>query len=87
MSDKTQFPMLKWAQRKDRLFITIMVVHTKKPLVEIDGKKLKYNGTDGKINYAFEIQLFGEIDKDVYTELYNKVNKLSAKVTELIENL
>ena len=64
MSASTQFPMLKWAQRKDRLFVTIMVIHTAKPLVEIDGKKLKYHGTDGKINYAFEIELFGEIDKE-----------------------
>ena len=61
---KTQFPILKWAQRKDRLFITINVVHSKKPSIEIDGKKMKYHGTDGTVNYAFEIELFDEIDKD-----------------------
>ena len=64
MSSNTQFPILRWAQRKDKLFITISVVHTKKPLVEINGKKMKYSGTDGKINYAFEIELFDEIDKE-----------------------
>ena len=39
MTSKTQFPILKWAQRKDKLFITINVVHSKKPTIEIDGKK------------------------------------------------
>ena len=64
MASKTQFPIIKWAQRKDKLFITINVVHSKKPSVEIDGKKMKYQGTDGNINYAFEIELFDEIDKE-----------------------
>ena len=55
MSSNTQFPILKWAQRKDKLFITIMVVHTKKPSVDIiEGKTLKYSGTDGTKNYSFE---------------------------------
>ena len=61
---KTQFPILKWAQRKDKLFITINVVHSKKPTIEIDGKKMKYQGTDGNINYSFDIELYDEIDKE-----------------------
>ena len=64
MSSKTQFPVIKWAQRKDKLFITINVVHSKKPTIEIEGKKMKYQGTDGNINYAFEIELYDEIDKE-----------------------
>lgn len=64
-NDKVQFPILKWAQRKDRLFITINVVHTQKPIVEIiEGKKLKYSGTDGATNYAFEIEFYDEVVKD-----------------------
>ena len=64
MATKTQFPILKWAQRKDKLFITINVVHTKKPTIEIEGKKMKYQGTDGTINYSFDIELYDEIDKE-----------------------
>ena len=65
MSSNTQFPILKWAQRKDKLFITIMVVHTKKPSVDIvEGKTLNYSGTDGTKNYSFEIELFDEVLKD-----------------------
>jgi len=64
MSAKTQFPILKWAQRKDKLYVTINVVHSKKPTIEIEGKKFKYQGTDGHINYEFNIELFDEIDKE-----------------------
>ena len=64
MASKTQFPILKWAQRKDKLFITINVVHSKKPTIEIEGKKMKYQGTDGNINYSFDIELYDEIDKE-----------------------
>ncbi len=64
-STGSQFPILKWAQRKDRLYLTIMVVHTKKPTIDIiDGKTLKYSGTDGQKNYAFEIELFDEVLKE-----------------------
>ena len=59
-----QFPTLKWAQRKDKLYITINVVHSKKPTIEIKGKKMKYEGTDGTKNYSFEIELYDEIDKE-----------------------
>ena len=62
---KTQFPMIKWAQRKDKLFITISVVHSKKPIVDLtDGKRIKYQGTDGTVNYAFDIELYDEISKE-----------------------
>jgi prostaglandin-E synthase len=62
---KTQFPMIKWAQRKDKLFITISVVHSKKPVVDLtDGKRIKYQGTDGTRTYKFDIELYDEIIKE-----------------------
>ena len=65
MTEKTQYPILKWAQRKDKLFITINVVHSKKPIIDLtDGKRIKYKGTDGKTNYEFDIELFDEIVKE-----------------------
>jgi len=64
-TQKNQIPIIKWAQRKDRLFITINVVHSKKPILDLtDGKKLKYQGTDGTINYAFELEFYEEILKE-----------------------
>lgn len=64
MSTTTKFPILKWSQRKDKLFITIQVVHTKKPTIEIEGNKMTYKGEDDKTKYAFEIFLYDEIDKE-----------------------
>lgn len=62
---KAKFPILKWAQRKDKLFITICVVHSKKPIVDLtDGKRIKYQGTDGTTNFAFDIELYDEIVKE-----------------------
>ena len=61
---KKQFPTLKWAQRKDKLYLTINVVHSKKPTIEIKGKKTKYEGTDGTKNYSFDIELYDEIDTE-----------------------
>ena len=59
-----QFPTLKWAQRKDKLYLTINVIHSKTPTIEIKGKKMKYEGTDGTKNYSFDIELFDEIDTE-----------------------
>ena len=65
MEQKTQFPITKWAQRKDYLLVTINVVPVKPPTVDIiDGKKLKYAGSDGTTNFAFEIELFDEVVKE-----------------------
>ncbi len=36
---KTQFPLIKWAQKKDRLCITISVVHSKKQIVVLTTEK------------------------------------------------
>ena len=65
IEEKSQYPILKWAQRKDKIFLTINVVHDKKPIIDLtDGKRIKYKGTDGKINYAFDIEFFDEIVKE-----------------------
>ena len=62
---KSKFPIIKWAQRKDKLFLTICVVHSKKPVVDLtDGKRIKYQGTDGSVNYSFDIELYDEIVKE-----------------------
>ena len=65
METATQFPIIKWAQRKDRLYITIDVVHSEKPTIEIiEGTKLKYLGMSGSKKYAFEIELHDEVVKE-----------------------
>ena len=58
-------PKIKWAQRKEKLFITVDVVGVKNPQIDIvDGKTLKFHGTDETHKYAFEIELFDEVIKE-----------------------
>ncbi len=41
--DKTTIPQIKWAQRKDKVFITIDVVDVKNPKIDIqDNHILKF---------------------------------------------
>ena len=58
-------PIIKWAQRKKKVFITIDAVEVKNPLIDIvDGKVLKFEGTDFNHKYAFEIELYDEVVKE-----------------------
>jgi cytosolic prostaglandin-E synthase len=58
-------PIIKWAQRKNKVFITIDVVEVKNPSIDlVDGKVLKFEGTDNNHKYAFEIELYDEVVKE-----------------------
>ena len=64
-STNITIPKIKWAQRKDKLFITIDVVGVKTPQIDIvDGRTLKFQGTDETHKYAFELELFEEVVKE-----------------------
>jgi prostaglandin-E synthase len=62
----TQIPNIKWAQRKDRIFITIDVINMKSPLIDIvDGRTLKFSGTgENKASYAFDLKFYDEVNKE-----------------------
>jgi prostaglandin-E synthase len=58
-------PQIKWAQRKDKLFVTIDVVEVKNPQIDIvDGRLLKFQGSDSNHAYGFEIELYDEVLKE-----------------------
>jgi prostaglandin-E synthase len=58
-------PQIKWAQRKDKLFVTIDVVEVKNPQIDIiDGRLLKFQGSDSNHTYDFEIELYDEVLKE-----------------------
>ena len=58
-------PSIKWAQRKDRLFITIDVVEVKNPEIDIvDGRTLIFRGTDNTRSYGFSLDLYEEVVKE-----------------------
>lgn len=56
---------VKWAQRKDKVFLTIDAVEITNPEIDIiDGKVLKFQGADKKNKYAFEIEFYDEVVKE-----------------------
>ncbi len=61
----TKIPTIKWAQRKDRLFIKIDVVEVQNPKIEIvNGTTLTFQGSDKTIKYALDLELYGEVEVD-----------------------
>jgi hypothetical protein len=58
-------PQLKWAQRKDKVFITFDLVEVQDPKIDIvDGKLLKFSGSDKNHTYSLELELCEEISKE-----------------------
>jgi|TARA_B110000914_G_C15370580_1_gene402982 hypothetical protein len=58
-------PTIKWAQRKDCLFVTIELLEVKNPIIEItDDNKLKFNGSSDGINYSLEMELFEKVNRE-----------------------
>ena len=58
-------PQLKWAQRKDKVYITFDLFEVQNPQIDIvDGKVLKFSGTDKNHTYSLELEFFEEISKE-----------------------
>jgi len=58
-------PQLKWAQRKDKVYITFDLIEVQDPKIDIvDGKVLKFSGSDKNHSYALELELYEEISKE-----------------------
>jgi prostaglandin-E synthase len=65
MQKKAANPQLKWAQRKDKVYITFDLIEVQDPQIDIiDGKVLKFSGSDNNHTYSLELELFEEISKE-----------------------
>merc|ERR1712065_104451 len=63
MSDETVHAPIKWAQRKDRVFVTLGVQDVTGETISLTETKLSFSGTDGSgVGYATDIEFFEEID-------------------------
>ena len=58
-------PNLKWAERKDKLFVTIELIEVKDAKIDlVNESRLTFSGTsEGKL-YSLDIELFGEVNKE-----------------------
>lgn len=65
MEKKAANPQLKWAQRKDKVYITFDLIEVQDPQIDIiDEKILKFSGSDKNHTYALELEFFEEISKE-----------------------
>lgn len=48
---------VKWAQRKDSLYVTISLADVKDSKIELSEKKIVFKGTSEKKDYALELDL------------------------------
>lgn len=62
--NSTNNPNFKWAERKDKLYITIQLNDVKDTKIDItEDSRLLFSGvSDGK-QYSLDLELFGEVDK------------------------
>ncbi|CAD8085250.1 unnamed protein product [Paramecium primaurelia] len=58
---KTINPIVKWAQRKDNIFLTVEARDLKDEKVELTSTSLKFSANAEGVNYAFEINFYAEI--------------------------
>merc|ERR550514_887385 len=71
-------PAVKWAQREDKLFLTIELTDVKDEAITLTPEgKFTFAGKGGPTGqeYGFELELYGEIDVDGSSRLIN-ANKL-----------
>jgi prostaglandin-E synthase len=65
VTTNAMIPNIKWAQRKDKLFITIDATEVKDPKIDIlDGRILKFEGSNSEHVYSLEIELYDEVVKE-----------------------
>lgn len=72
-------PLVQWAQRKDKVFLTIMVEDCKSPSIDISASKLSFKGKSKSKDYEVELEFNKEVDpekskqritgRDIYFEL------------------
>ena len=65
-------PPAMWAQRKNLVSLTINVEDCKEPTITLEPTKVYFKGTGGPDKKTFEvsIDLFGEINTEVYRESF-----------------
>ncbi len=57
-------PNIKWAERKDKLFVTIDLDDVKEPKIDIsDNNHLLFSGVSNGKEYKLDLELYGEVDK------------------------
>jgi len=70
LSDNKTAPV-KWAQRKESLYITISLPDVTNHQINITNTSLEFSGTSNKIPYSVNISFYDEIDPDNEGSVWN----------------
>lgn len=60
---------MKWAQREDKIFITVLLADTKDPKVNLEPEGVfKFSASAGAENHSYELKLdlFDKVNVEVY---------------------
>ena len=57
----SKHPVIKWAQRKDRLFLTVQVRDAKNEKIDLKAGQLDVHAEADGVTYAFSIELYREV--------------------------
>eukprot|EP00300_Choanocystis_sp_HF-7_P026304 c29275_g1_i1.p1 GENE.c29275_g1_i1~~c29275_g1_i1.p1 ORF type:complete len:147 (-),score=19.07 c29275_g1_i1:110-550(-) len=66
MATKVNFPPVKWAEREDKIYLTIDLQDVKDADIKIEAKNFSFSGVSGKNNQKYEcaFELNGEVDTE-----------------------
>lgn len=62
-------PIIKWAQRKDRVFIEVPLRDIKGEKIELAPQGLSFSGESAGKNYSFNVELYEEVVPEVLLDL------------------
>jgi hypothetical protein len=54
---------IRWAQRKDKVLVTVGVIDVRDPVLKIEGGNFTFSGTAGQTAYANNVELYSDIDE------------------------
>jgi prostaglandin-E synthase len=58
----TLAPTVKWAQRKDKLYVTVEIRDIKNEKIDLQPASLSFVGESDDKHYEFKIEFFEEVD-------------------------
>ncbi|ESN96440.1 hypothetical protein HELRODRAFT_163501 [Helobdella robusta] len=66
MANDRHLPSVQWAQRKDKLYLTINVEDCKDPTIKLEQNSLHFEGVGNKeaLHYDITIEFYGDVDPE-----------------------
>ncbi|GLE11607.1 hypothetical protein PINS_up024137 [Pythium insidiosum] len=72
---KTLWAPVKWAQRKDSIYVTVDLPDVKDEQVKLTNKSLSFRGTSNKQQYEVELVFFKEVDVEDKQSIWAKTDR------------